>query len=131
MRRRFDPLAWTFLLAFACLSCHLPIQIPDDKLVTDLRFSPSAFDSFKQNTELRYSLKEPATVSILIARRDSVYGERAVATLISGLNETSGTHGHSWLGNTDLGVFAPAGNFLGILIANNHRFEAAVIVFHQ
>ena len=115
---------------FFASSCRLPVGAPDAGVVTNLRFGPSAFDSFKSNTEIRYSLKTPASVSVVIVRRDSLQNEIPIATLISKTRETSGTHAHTWLGNTDRGMFAPAGTYFGIVLADNERFEASVCVFH-
>ena len=52
-------------------SCNYPSQLDDPELVNSLRFSPSAFDSFKANTELRYTLKVPATLNAYILKSDS------------------------------------------------------------
>lgn len=122
--------ATLILILFSGTSCRLPVGAPDVGVVTNLRFSPSAFDSFKSNTEIKYSLKTPASVSVVIVRRDSLQNEIPVATLISMTRETSGTHAHTWLGNTDRGMFAPAGTYFGIVVADNERFEASVCVFH-
>lgn len=77
--------------------CSLPSQADDPDLVSDLRFSPSAFDSFKRNTEVRYSLKYPARVSLVIVKREQGR-EEVVKTLFGGLDESKGTQAHSWLG---------------------------------
>lgn len=92
---------------------------------------PSAFDSFKQNSELRYTLKKPATVNIRIIARDSTGREFLVNTLVAGLHESSGTHGHTWLGETGDGMFAPAGVYIGTLEANGTSYETVVRVYHQ
>jgi len=111
-------------------SCELPTALDDPALVSNLRFSPSAFDSFRTNTEIRYTLKAPATVSIFISKRDSVGREFLVKTLIENVNETKGSHSHSWLGDTNQGQFAPIGSYIGVVQIQHKRFEAAVLVFH-
>jgi hypothetical protein len=134
MMQQRNPIRLLFAMLISFLlfasSCRLPVGAPDAGVVTNLRFTPSAFDSFKNNTEIRYSLKVPASVSIAIVRRDSLQNEIPVVTLISKINETSGTHAHTWLGNTDRGTFAPADTYFGIVVADNERFEASVCVFH-
>jgi hypothetical protein len=116
------------LLFTACIlaSCTLPTS--SESIVTSLRFSPSAFDSFKRNSELRYTLKERSRVSVVIVRRDPA--ETTIKTLFSGLEETPGSHAHSWLGDNDAGRFAATGEYVAILTAGNERSEATVTVFH-
>lgn len=111
------------------LSCKLPTA-DDPSAVTSLRFSPSAFDSFRRNTEIRYTLKSAATVSIYIVRRDSTGQPQLVSTLVENVFETRGTHAHTWLGDTQNGFFAPSGLYHGILQIANQRYEASVRVFH-
>jgi hypothetical protein len=50
------------LLAPLLFSC----SVPEPEIVKSLRFEPPLFDSFKQNTYLRYTLTKPAEVSIYI-----------------------------------------------------------------
>lgn len=116
------------LLVTACslASCALPTST--EGIVSSLRFSPSAFDSFKRNAELRYTLKERTRVSVVIVRRNPA--ETTIKTLISGLEETSGSHAHTWLGDNDAGRFAATGEYVAILTAGNERSEATVTVFH-
>ena len=122
------------MLMFVCLllfaSCKLPSATDDPSAVTSLRFSPSAFDSFRANTEMRYTLKAPTTVNIYVIRRDSSGQTLLVNTLVQDVYETKGTHAHTWLGDTNRGLFAPTGLYLGILQIGDRRFEAAVRVFH-
>jgi hypothetical protein len=110
--------------------CTLPTALDDPTLVSNLHFSPSAFDSFRTNTEIRYTLKAPATVSIFISKKDSVGGEFLVKTLIENVQETKGSHAHTWLGDTNQGQFAPRGSYIGVVQIQHKRFEAAVLVFH-
>lgn len=117
-------------LALLALSCQLPAPADDPDLITNLRFSPSAFDSFRHNTEIRYTLKNPARLSVVIVHRDSSGAESIVATLASEIPETSGTHAHTWLGDTMHGAFAPAGRYLGRVLVGRRTFDTAVLVYH-
>lgn len=119
-----------FVLTLLALSCQFPSPADDPKLVSSLRFSPSAFDSFTQNTELRYTLAAPTRLSILIVHRDSSGTESLVKVLASGLAETAGTHAHAWLGDTMHGAFAPAGQYLGRLVIDGKAFETQVLIYH-
>lgn len=124
--------AATILIAAAGLlpGCRLPGEVDAALLVANLRFSPAAFDSFKGNTEIRYSLGAPAEVSCVIVRRGGAPPDIFVTTLCSKIHESKGTHAHSWLGDTGTGLFAPAGEYVGILNTGDRRFEATVRVFH-
>ena len=118
------------VISFSTFQCKPPDASDDPNLITSLRFTPSAFDSFKRNTELRYNLSAAATISAYIVRRDSVQYEMLVKTLAEQLSETKGTHSITWVGDTDLGLFAPAGIYFGVLRIKNRRFETIVQVFH-
>jgi hypothetical protein len=87
----------TLLLFLFGLQCTLP-ESPD--LISSLRFTPSAFDSFRRNAELKYSLKTSQTVSIYIVRRGGP-GDLLVKTLAEGSEETKGSHSITWLGDTN------------------------------
>jgi hypothetical protein len=117
-------------LALLALSCQLPAPADDPDLITNLRFSPSAFDSFRHNTEIRYTLKHPVRLSVVIVHRDSSGAESIVTTLASDIPETSGTHAHTWLGETMQGAFAPAGRYLGRVLVDRRTFETAVLIYH-
>jgi hypothetical protein len=112
-------------------ACNQPSALDHPDLLTDLRFSPSAFDSFRGNTQLRYRLAASATVTIVIVKRDSLDRDYLVKTIWKGGTETKGNHAHAWLGDTDLGYFAPAGEYLGVLTIGDRRFEAGVRVYHE
>jgi hypothetical protein len=114
------------LLSLFSLHCSLP-ESPD--LISSLRFTPSAFDSFRRNTELRYSLKSFQTVNIYIVRKE-LSGDLLVKTLAEGLGETKGSHAITWLGDTNAKLFAPAGVYFGVVQLHDKRFEAVVEVFH-
>jgi len=125
-------MVYTLLLVCLVLlhSCKFPSAADDPSEVTSLRLSRSAFDSFRANTEMRYTLKEPTTVSIHVIRRDTSGQTLLVNTLVQDVYETKGTHAHTWLGDTNRGFFAPTGLYIGILQIGDRRFEAAVQVFH-
>jgi hypothetical protein len=116
------------LLGFT--SCKLPTAADDPNIVSNLRFTPSAFDSFTKNTEVQYTLKNPVTVSISIVKKDSSGQEFLVRTIAEDIRETKGTHRHTWLGDNEKGLFAPIGTYIGIVQIDSQRFEATVLVFH-
>ena len=95
-------------------------------IITNLRFSPDTFDSYKRNTSLKYSLLKEAEVSIEIYNSSG----NKVKTLIENLSETKGTHSHGWLGISDKGVFAPAGIYIAKLKADYDEAFSSVEVFH-
>ena len=111
-------------------ACDHPSQLDDPELVSSLRFSPSAFDSFKSNTEVRYSLKSPATLHAFIITRDSTGKEYLVKTIATDAAESKGSHAHTWLGDTNQQLFAPPGSYIGVIQTQHRRFEAGVLVFH-
>lgn len=112
------------------LSCKLSPADSNALSVTSLRFAPSAFDSFKRNTELKYSLGAPSTVTITIIKRDSSQQKYLVKTLGENLSETKGSHSITWLGDTDEHLFAPAGVYFGVLRIGERHYETIVQVFH-
>ena len=118
------------VLVFVNALCRVPSADEDPNLVTSLRFSPGAFDSFRRNAEMKYSLKSPATLSIYIVRRDSSGEEPIVKTLAEDLSETRGSHAITWLGDTDRRLFAPTGVYFGVVQLRRQRFETMVQVFH-
>ena len=112
------------------ISCNLPNSADDPTVVSNLRFTPSAFDSFTKNTEVQYTLKNPMAVNISIVKRDSSGQEYLVKKLAEDIHETKGTHRHTWLGDTEKGLFAPIGTYIGIVQIESNRFEATVLVYH-
>jgi len=127
MHKRFLP---TITFVMLLNSCSHPSQLDDPELVTSLRFSPSAFDSFKSNTQILYSLKSPATLNAFILKIDSTGKEYLVKTLVLNAAESKGSHAHTWLGDTDDGYFAPPGLYIGMIQIQERRFESTVLVFH-
>jgi hypothetical protein len=111
-------------------ACKLPTALDDPALVSNLRFSPSAFDSFRTNTEIHYTLKAPATLSVYVLKKDSVGQNFLVKSLVENLSETKGSHSHTWLGDTNQGLFAPVGTYIGVIQIQQKQFESAVLVFH-
>ena len=111
-------------------SCKLPSALDDPELVSSLRFSPSAFDSSKSNTQICYSLKAPATLKAYIVKTDSAGKEYLVKTLVLNATESKGSHAHTWLGDTDDNLFAPPGTYIGVIQIESRRFEASVLIFH-
>ena len=122
-------LAWLIVLSLSG-SCKLPSALDDPELVSSLRFSPSAFDSFKSNTQVLYTLKAPATLNAYILKVDSTGKEYLVKTLVLNAAESKGSHAHTWLGDTDDGLFAPMGTYIGVIQIQQRRFESTVLVFH-
>jgi flagellar hook assembly protein FlgD len=118
------------MLLFILVSCKLPTAADDPSIVSNLRFTPSAFDSFTKNTEVQYTLKNPVAVSISIVKRDSSGQEFLVRTIAEDIHETKGTHRHTWLGDTEKGLFAPIGTYIGQIQIESQRFEATVLVYH-
>jgi len=116
------------LMLLSC--CNLPTALDDPGLVSNLRFSPSAFDSFKSYADIRYTLKLPARLSIYILTRDSDGSEFLVKTLAENVDETKGSHSHTWLGDTNQGYFAPVGTYIGVVQIHQRRFETTVVIFH-
>ncbi len=111
-------------------SCHLPTTADDPSSITSLRFTPSAFDSFTKNTQIQYALKSPSTLSISIVTKDSLGSYALVRTIAQNIHETKGTHGHTWLGDTENGFFAPTGTYIGLVQMDSQNYETTVLVFH-
>ena len=118
------------IVAISFVSCKLPTAADDPSIVSNLRFTPSAFDSFTKNTEVQYTLKNPVAVNISIVKKDSSGQEFLVKTIAEDIHETKGTHRHTWLGDTEKGLFAPIGTYIGLVQIESQRFEATVLVFH-
>ncbi len=111
-------------------SCTNPPASGDSGVLTNLRFSPSAFDSFRRNAELRFTLSSPQTITVFITRDDSGGGREIVKTLILNSRETKGSHSTTWLGDNNKGTFAPAGSYLGVVTIEQESFSTSVQVFH-
>lgn len=128
MRTMMIILFFSALLSLA--GCRAGAGPDEASAVSSLRFSPSAFDSFKRNAELRYTLGAPADVRISIVRRDAGGGEVFVKLLGAALRQTKGSHAITWLGDTNEHLFAPAGTYFGVVECGGARFETPVEVFH-
>jgi hypothetical protein len=122
----------TFVLlsAITLTGCRLPTSADDADILASLRFSPGAFDSFRRNTEILYTLRRSARVTLSIVRRPVSGMDQPVITLFTELLESRGYHSHTWLGDTSQGLFAPAGDYVGIVRVGDSWFEAPVRVFH-
>jgi flagellar hook assembly protein FlgD len=118
------------ILLSLLIGCSLPSALDDPELVSSLRFFPSAFDSFKSNTEIRYTLKSPASLNAFVIKRDTTGKDYLVKTLALNAAESKGSHAHTWLGDTDDDLFAPPGTYIGVIQIQNRRFEATVLIFH-
>jgi hypothetical protein len=95
-----------FIQFLFCASCGVNPLRPN--IITNLRFTPDCFDSYKRNTSLKYSLLKEAEVSIQIYDSNG----NKVKTLLANLLETKGSHSHGWLGISDAGTFVPTGIYL-------------------
>jgi hypothetical protein len=118
------------VLLMVTISCRVPSAQDDPDLVTSLHFTPSAFDSFRRNTELKYSLKTASTLGIYILRQDSSHSQSLVKTLVEGLTETKGAHSITWLGDSDQHLFVPTGMYFAMVRIGGRHFETIVEVFH-
>jgi len=122
--------AFVLLSALLLSGCKLSTSVESDDIVASLRCSPAAFDSFRRNTEILYSLKQSARVTLSIVRRTAEGADQPVVTLFTELLESRGVHSHTWLGDTSAGLFAPPGDYIGIIRVGDRSFETAVRVFH-
>ena len=118
------------ILALGSARCNLSVAIDESTLVSNLRFAPSAFDSFRRNTELKYTLKVPSNVDLYVVKKDSLRRSLLVKTLASNLAETKGSHSITWLGDTDQRFFAPSGVYYGVIHIRERNYETIVQVFH-
>jgi hypothetical protein len=124
-------LQWLFTICVVCTFRCSPSTGPvGPDVLSNLRFAPSAFDSFKRNTELKFSLKVPETLNISIVRRNASGADFRVKILIGNARETRGSHSVSWLGDTDDGLFAPAGIYFALVEIGSQSYETSVQVFH-
>jgi hypothetical protein len=111
------------LMLLFFLSC----SAPEPEIVKSLRFEPPLFDSFKQNTYLRYTLTKPAEVSIYILNSN---GER-IKTIAENLRLTQGNQSHGWKGDNDKGEFQTTGIYIGaVVVKGNKTYKATVEIFH-
>ena len=124
------PAAFVVLSALILSGCRMPTAAEGADILANLRFSPGAFDSFRRNTEILYTLKQPARVTVSIVRRTASGTDQPVVTLFTEIMESKGYHSHTWLGDTSHGLFAPAGDYVGIVRVGYRQFEAVVRVFH-
>jgi hypothetical protein len=123
---------YLFIVVVICLfsSCKLPTSVDASLLVTNLRFTPSAFDSYTKNAEIQYSLSTASTLSISIQKKDTSGYYSLIRSIAVNIAETKGTHRHTWLGDTERGLFAPVGTYIGVLQIDQSKYEATILVFH-
>jgi hypothetical protein len=57
-------------------------------------------------------------------------GDLLVKTLTTGLFESKGSHAHTWLGDSQAGLFVPSGEYIGVVSVGQHRYESTVSIFH-
>jgi hypothetical protein len=124
------PAALILISAIVFSGCRTPTAAEDEDVLANLRFSPGAFDSFRRNTEILYTLQQPARVSFSIVRRLPSGIDQPVISIFTELLESKGYHSHTWLGDTAGGLFAPAGDYIGIVRVGAAKYEANVRVFH-
>ncbi|PIS25689.1 MAG: hypothetical protein COT45_02020 [bacterium (Candidatus Stahlbacteria) CG08_land_8_20_14_0_20_40_26] len=113
-----------FFLLFTFSGCDI-VEVETKGIIKNLRFSPSAFDPYRGNTKIRYSLSKSATVTIWIER-----DEKLVRNIATDIKETQGTHEHSWLGGDNTQHFVSVGTYIGVVVTGDERGEATVEVFH-
>jgi len=124
----FNPLplwerALCVLLATLLFSC----SVPEPEIVKSLRFEPPLFDSFKQNTYLKYTLQKPAEVSIYILDKDG----NIIKTIAENLRLTQGSQSHGWKGDNDKGEFQTTGIYIGaVVVKGNKTYKTTVEIFH-
>jgi hypothetical protein len=123
LRERIKVRGAVSLMLFFFLSC----SAPEPEIVKSLRFEPPLFDSFKQNTYLRYTLTKPAEVSIYILNSN---GER-IKTIAENLRLTQGSQSHGWKGDNDKGEFQSTGIYIGaVVVKGNKTYKTTVEIFH-
>jgi len=118
------------LLTLSMVQCNHPSATDDPEVLSNLRFAPGAFDSFRRNTELKFTLRHPVTLDITIERNAAPGPSFVVKRLVQNAYQTKGSHSIAWLGDTDEELFAAAGVYIGVVNISNRRFETIVQVFH-
>jgi hypothetical protein len=111
--------------------CKIPVAGKSESLVSNFRFEPEAFDSFRGVTSVKYTLAQEATTTLTILRATEEGNSLLVTTLFENLFESKGAHKHTWLGDTNEGQFASSGIYLGVLHVSSERYEAIVRVYHR
>ena len=96
------------------------------EIITSLRFSPDAFDSYKRNTSIRFALTRRATVSAWITNS----GGEVIIQLAEEFEQTRGTHSLAWLGLDLNGTFVTPGVYIAWVSADYDRASASVVVYH-
>lgn len=96
------------------------------EIITSLRFSPDAFDSYKRNTSIKFTLTRRATVSAWITNSR---GE-VIIQLTQEIEQTRGTHSLAWLGLDLNGTFVTPGVYIAWVSADYDTASASVVVYH-
>ena len=96
------------------------------EIITSLRFSPDAFDSYQRNTSIRFTLTRRATVSAWISNS----GGEIIIQLAQKIEQTRGTHSLAWLGLDGNGTFVTPGVYIAWVSADYDRASASVVVYH-
>ncbi len=109
--------------------CSLPTGA-ETELVKSLNWSPSAFNPFVSISSLRYTLSDPATVSVRIVAVDSSGTKGLVFTLADAELQTEGSHALSWKGIGTTGTFIPQGRYTAELRATPLRIGQSSPVHH-
>lgn len=116
-----------FLMVFQ--ACSWPSR--PAPVISGLRFVPAAFDSFKKNTELKYSLDRETSVDAYIVKKDTAGQRYLVKILAENVYVTKGSHAHAWLGGNDEGFFVPVGIYFGVIQTKYDLYETPVEVYHE
>jgi len=116
-------------MMIASKACSFPSRpVPE---ISSLRFVPSAFDPFKKNAELKYSLDSETSIDAYIVKKDSLGQRWLVKTLTEDIILSKGTHAHAWLGGNDDGFFVPVGLYYGVIQTKYDLYETPVEVYHE
>jgi|WetSurSiteA1Bulk_404760.scaffolds.fasta_scaffold44055_2 hypothetical protein len=129
MSDRLMLLAQAAMVLFA--SCRIPVGPATAAVATDFAFKPEAFDSFAGVTLAHYTLSQPARTSLYVFSLSAEGKQALVMTLFENLFETTGSHEHMWLGDTNEGTFAPSGRYVGVLQTASEHYETIVRVYHR
>jgi flagellar hook assembly protein FlgD len=95
------------------MGCQSPVGVPGAvELVTSFRVDP-VVNTFVEPVNIRYSLRQPAFVTLRVVAEAAAEGKRYLVFPIQDKQkETSGTHHAAWLGTATDGFFVPKGKYL-------------------
>jgi len=111
----------TLPLAGLLLGCTPPVGASGHvELVTSFRVDP-VVNTFARPVNIRYSLRQPAFVTLRVVAQDEADDTRyLVFPIQEAQKETSGTHHAAWLGTATDGFFVPKGRYLVELYAQTN-----------